>query len=262
MRILTGATECDAVVFDMDGVLIDTRRSFTECVLRPTPHCLRHSPRSQRRLDATHVEELRLCGASTTTATRAAALALEGREATPWRAMDQGVPRASSAEAGPTSVIRRRGEDPWRVMLAIVGPGLPAAIRGSESAGSLRSVPATEGQGSCENEILWCLATELETLGSELGDLHRDRREAAWECASSVPLASQRAADFALESPLPQAAAGRPPRVGRSHEGDPAFVFVGDNLDDLSATRNARNAGLDVGFVGIAPKEAPAPRGF
>ena len=186
MRILTGATECDAVVFDMDGVLIDTRRSFTECVLRTASLCA-IPPGLSAGWDATHVEELRLCGGFNDDCDAAAALALEGREATPGAPWTKVCRELLECGGGPNSVIRRRGEDPGASCWRSSDPSSSGYTRVRERRKSTASLQRKD-RASARTKSPWCLATSSRRLVRTGRSSPGDRREKPpWECASSVP---------------------------------------------------------------------------
>jgi HAD superfamily hydrolase (TIGR01548 family) len=260
MKGRAGLQNFDAVVFDLDGVLIDTSRSFTVGVLRTAALCA-VPPGLGEGWDAAHVEELRLCEGFNDDWDAAAALALVGPAAGPGAGWPVLCRELRQSGGGPRSVIRRTGEQPWRVMRAVVGPVFQRLYAGPE-ARRVYGVPATEARGLYESEVPLIQLHELESLDVPWGVFTgRSPGEAALGLRIlGVRLPRERlicATDSRYRKPRPDgllqlAASLRATRV----------AFVGDNLDDLMAARNARDAGLEVAFLGIAPEGSVRERRF
>jgi HAD superfamily hydrolase (TIGR01548 family) len=250
--------EFDAVVFDMDGVLIDTSRSFTEGVLRTAALCARAQGLGDG-WNATHVEQLRLCGGFNDDWDAATALAIEGPRSTPGAVWSAVCGRLRETGGGPRSVIRRAGEETWRAMRAVVGPVFQRLYAGPR-APEIYGVPAIEGPGLWELETPLIQPEDLQSLETPWGIFTgRSSSEAALGL-KILRLPGARlicATDPRYLKPRPDALVELAGSMKAAR-----IAYVGDNLDDLAAARNAREAGLDVGFIGIAPEGSERERRF
>ncbi|MBI4565561.1 MAG: HAD-IA family hydrolase [Planctomycetes bacterium] len=234
----------DAIVFDVDGVLLDTRRSFTEGVLRAaTPHGLGDG------WTPAHVEALRLCGGFNNDWDAATALALLGPPTGPagWNE----ACRAFRADGGgPRAVMRRTGEESWTRTRAAVVPRFQRLYAGPR-APEVYGVDATEPRGLYESEVALITREELHSLAVPFGIL---TGRTPGEALLALEL-------LRLDLPPDRIVCDseeryRKPRpdgllVLASCLGARRLLYFGDSIDDLQCARNAGAA-----FAGIAPAES------
>lgn len=260
MTAPTAPESFEAVVFDLDGVLIDTERSFTACVLRTAALCAA-APGLGSGWNASHVEELRLCGGFNDDIDASAAIALEGPESPPGPSWSKTCRDLRQSGGGPDSVRRRAGDRAWETMLAAAGPVFQSLYAGPR-APDVYGVPATEPRGLYEEEVALVRGEDLEALGRPWG-IFTGRSPGETVLGLQILEVRPDSARIVCAT-QPKYRKPRPEGLIDLAAGLKAksLLFVGDNLDDLQAARNARAEGLDVGFAGVAAAGSPGALRF
>ena len=114
-------TPFDALLLDMDGVLLDTRLSFTAAVVLSARRCAA-APGLGAGWGGAEVEALRLAGGFNNDWDGAAAVALLGPGSWPGDPWVSLCGELAAEGGGPGAVASRCGEDVWAAMRARVTP--------------------------------------------------------------------------------------------------------------------------------------------
>jgi HAD superfamily hydrolase (TIGR01548 family) len=249
---MTGLGGIRALVLDMDGVLIETRRSFSRGVLLSAAACA-EPPGLRDGWSEREVERLRLCGGFNNDWDAAAALAALGPASAPGGSWEAVCVRLEGLGGGPGAAATLAGEARWKRLRRAVVPLFQRLYAGPRSLEAYGVAP-TEPRGLYEEEEPLVSAEELSALGLPFGIFTgRTRGEAS--------LGLER---LGLDLPEERLVCDTQPRLRKPRPDGllalaaalPAgpLLHVGDGADDLAAARNARAAGLDVSFAGIAPE--------
>lgn len=248
---MTGLRDIRALGLDMDGVLLDTRRSFTRGVLLAAAACA-PPPGLGRGWTERQVERLRLCGGFNNDWDAAAALAALGPASGPDDGWETVCARLEALGGGPAAAAALSGEARWRSLREAVVPLFQRLYAGPRSL-EVYGVAPTEPRGLYEEEEPLVSAEELSAPGLPFGVFTgRTRGEAA--------LGLER---LGFELPEERLVCDTQPRFRKPRPDGllalaaalpaGALLYVGDGADDLACARAAGASGLDVRFAGIAP---------
>ena len=240
-----------ALVFDMDGVLLDTSRSFTRGVLLSAAACA-PPPGLQGDWTEAQVERLRICGGFNNDWDAATALALLGAGTDPGPGWDAVCVEVECRGAGVPAAQEMTGQAKWEEARSAVVPIFQALYAGPKSM-EVYGVEPTCEHGLYEDEIPLVTADEIETAGLPFGIFTgRTRGEVALgldRLGFDVPV-DRLVCDTErrFRKPLPDGLLALANALGGG-----TLLHVGDGVDDQLAAANARLAGLDVRFAGVAP---------
>lgn len=246
-----------AVVFDVDGVLLDTRSSFTACVLRTAHQEAGVGPE----WGETEVEALRLAGGFNNDWDLTAALALLAPLSEPGGAWARLCGDLALRGGGPCAVAARVGDGAWRSMRERV-EGPFQRLYAGRRAREIYGVAPGEGDGLYGLERPLVPEGFFERLGLPFG-LFTGRDAGEWTLASerlglSLPV------DRVVFDAGPRWRKPNPDGLLRLAEvlGTRALVYVGDTVDDQEAAERAAREGLEVAFAGLAPAGSERARRF
>lgn len=250
---------CDALILDMDGVLLDTSRSFSACVLE-TARRLADPPLGEG-WSLRDEEVLRLAGGFNNDVDAAVALALLGPASgpgEPWAAVAE---RLRKRGGGPDAVMVFTGSGAYQAMWARAYP-LFAALYAGPKAKEVYGLEATQQRGLYEEEVPLVTAEELRAAGLPFGVFTGRNPGEARLGLSRLGLAlppERLVADSAprFRKPNPDGVLELARRLGSE-----APLVVGDSVDDQAAALAARRTGLAVRFAGIAPRGSLRERRF
>lgn len=238
-----------ALVFDVDGVLLDTGPSFTACVLQTASQCAEVGLGPG--WTPADVEPLRLAGGFNNDWDAAAALALLGPGLEPGGAWEAACAELASAGGGPDSVAKRVGHAAWNAMRVAVE--LPFQQRyAGRRAHEVYAVPNGEGEGLYLEEAPMILPGFFQGLPLPFA-LFTGRN------AGEVALALER---LGLELPANRVACDEGPEwrkpqpkgllVLAERLGVGTLAYLGDTVDDCLAAERATAAGVKTLFAGVA----------
>jgi HAD superfamily hydrolase (TIGR01549 family) len=244
----------------MDGVLLDTRPSFTAAVAMAAGACA-PPPGLSLGWGEAEVEALRLAGGFNNDWDAAAAVALLGPENGPGAAWEALCARLRAEGGGPAAVMGRCGRDAWERVRGAVAPVFQRLYAGAR-AGEVYGIEPTESGGLYEREVPLVTAEELESTNLPIGILTgRTRGEAGLGLSLlGIQLPEARlVCDTGprFRKPRPD---GLLALAGATSSRRP--LYVGDTVDDMDCAQNARAEGLDVLFAGIAPEGSERERRF
>jgi len=241
----------DAMVFDVDGVLLDATPSFTDCALQTARECA-VPPGLGGGWGASEVETLRLAGGFNNDWEAATALALLGPATgpgEPWRRLCAAL---AEAGGGPKAVVAAMGHEAWDSLLPRVALRFQQLYAGRR-APEVYGVPPgpEEGLFSQERPLVdpqSLGATDL-PFGLFTGRTWGETALGLERLGLSLPR-DRVACDEGprWRKPLPDGLLRLSESLGARR-----LLFVGDTVDDLEAAARARVLGLDVAFAGIAP---------
>jgi HAD superfamily hydrolase (TIGR01548 family) len=249
---MTGLGGIRALVLDMDGVLIETSRSFTRGVLLSAAACA-EPPGLGEGWSEGEVERLRLCGGFNNDWDAAAALAALGPGTGPGKGWEEACLRLEALGGGPDAAAVLAGGARWSRIRRAVVPLFQRLYAGPRSL-EVYGVAPTEPCGLYEEEEPLVSAPELRDAGLPFAVFTgRTRGEALLGLERlGLELPEERLVcdtQPRLRKPLPDGLLA----LAAALPAGP-LLHVGDGADDLAAARNARAAGLDVSFAGIAPE--------
>jgi HAD superfamily phosphatase len=239
----------DALVLDMDGVLLDTRGSFTPCVVETARRCA-GEPLGEG-WSGDDVEALRLAGGFNNDWDAAAALALLGPAAGPgagWRTACSAMHRRGG---GPASVEAYAGGEAWAEVRGRVEP-LFQRLYAGPSARRVYGIEPTEPGGFYEAERPLITEAEVEAAGLPYGVFTgRAPGEAdlGFEMLGFAPAPERVVTDSdpAFRKPRPDGLIRLAAVLGASRP-----LVVGDTVDDMGSVTAARRAGMEAAFAGVA----------
>lgn len=250
----------DGLVFDMDGVLLDTRRSFTAAVLLTGRACA-VEPGLRGEWTEAEVERLRLCGGFNNDWDSAAVLALLGpgcRTRGDWEAR---CAQIEGLGGGPDAVRSLAGDVAWLEVLSRVAPVFQRLYAGPR-ARQVYGLEPSERRGLFELEEPLASPAEMGAPGLPFGVFTGRTRE-------ETELGMER---LGLDLPADRVVFDSAPRYRKPSPdgllelaavlGARRLLHLGDTLDDLRSSVNARREGLDVAFAGIAPTGSDRERRF
>lgn len=257
---MTGRNRFDALLLDMDGVLLDTRPSFTAAVALSARRCAA-APGLGEGWSEAEVEDLRLAGGFNNDWDGAAALALLGPASRPGAAWAALCKELAAAGGGPESVARRCGGDAWAAMRARVTPVFQCIYTGPRAM-EIYGLKPTETKGLYELEAPLVTPSEVAATALPMGVFTGRAREEA-------TLGFER---LGLFLPPERVVCDSSPRFRKPRpDGLMALatavnsrrpLYVGDTVDDMIAVRNAREAGLEASFAGVAVEGSERVRRF
>lgn len=253
-------TRFDALLLDMDGVLLDTRSSFTAAVALSARRCAA-APGLGEGWGEAEVEALRLAGGFNNDWDGATALALLGPASGPGAAWASLCAELAAAGGGPRSVAARCGADTWAATRARVTPVFQCIYAGPRAM-EIYGLEPTEARGLYELEVPLATHAEIAAAGLPIGVFTGRAREEA-------TLGLER---LGLLLPPERVVCDTSPRFRKPRpDGLMALaeavnsrtpLYVGDTVDDMAAAWNAREAGLEVSFAGVAPEGSERARRF
>ena len=254
----------DALLLDMDGVLLDTRPSFTAAVVLSARRCaampgLGASPGQD--WGEAEVEALRLAGGFNNDWDGAAAVALLGPAFGPGAAWASLCEELAAAGGGPRAVASRCGEAAWTAMRARVTPVFQCLYAGPRAL-EIYGLDPTEATGLYALELPLVTPSEIAATGLPTGVFTGRAREEA-------TLGLER---LGLDLPPERVVCDTSPRFRKplpdglvilaAAMGSLRPLYVGDTVDDMAAVRNAREAGLETSFAGVAGEGTERARRF
>lgn len=265
---MTNTHPFDALLLDMDGVLLDTRPSFTAAVVLSARRCAVTPGLNASRGEASaqdwgeaEVEALRLAGGFNNDWDGAAAVALLGPSSGPgpgWAAL---CLELSASGGGPQAVAARCGAEAWEAMRARVTPVFQCLYAGPRAM-EIYGLDPTETVGLYALEVPLVTPFEIDSAGLPVGVFTgRAREEAALGLERlGFPLPPDRV----VCDTSPRFRKPRPDglMVLASALGSRRPLYVGDTVDDMEAARNARAAGLEASFAGVAKRGSERARRF
>ena len=255
---MTGARGFDALILDMDGVLLDTRRSFTLATLLSARACAER-PGLGEEWTTAEVERLRLAGGFNNDWDAAAALCLLGPRSRPGPAWNALCEKLARGGGGPAAVRALAGEEEWARARRKVEPVFQRLYAGPRAFELYGLKPAHE-RGLYEEEAPMATPAELLETGLPFGIFTGRTREEAelglHRLGLALPperLVCDSEPRFRKPGPdgllvLAEALGARRP------------LHVGDTVDDLRSALAARAAGLAVRFAGVAAEGGEAER--
>jgi len=241
----------DALILDMDGVLLDTSGSFPVAVLASArKNAL--EPGLGAGWTEKDLEPLRLAGGFNNDWDAATALALLGPATGPGPGWEALCARLAERGGGPASVRELAGESSWDEVYPRVRRTVQLLYAGPR-AGDLYGLTPTESRGLWEHEVPLIAARELESTGLPFGVLTGRSPEEARLGLFRLGLTldpSLLVADSEprFRKPCPDGVLELAFRMGSVRP-----LVVGDTVDDLRAALSSRARGLDAAFAGIAP---------
>ena len=250
----------DALLLDMDGVLLDTRPSFTAAVCITARRCAA-PPGIGGGWGEPEVEALRLTGGFNNDWDAAAAVALLGPRTGPGAAWSDLCAALASDGGGPAAVARRRGERAWIGARNAVEPIFQRLYAGPKSM-EVYGLQPTEAHGLCELEAPLASAEEIRAPGLPVGIFTGRTREEAGLGLARLGLELPRASVVcdegpSLRKPRPEGLLALASALGARRP-----LYVGDTVDDMGCVRNAAAAGLDARFAGVAAPGSDRARRF
>ncbi len=250
----------DALLLDMDGVLLDTRPSFTAAVCLSAARCA-VPPGLGGEWGEPEVEALRLAGGFNNDWDAAAAVALLGPDTGPGKAWGALCAGLAADGGGPGAVRRRCGDDVWQAARGAVEPVFQRLYAGPRSL-EVYGLEPMEARGLFELEFPLTSAAEIFATGLPVGVFTgRTREESALGLARlglDLPRASVVCDEGPeLRKPRPDGLLSLAAALGSRRP-----LYVGDTVDDLGSARSATAAGLDVSFAGIAAPGSERGRRF
>lgn len=242
----------DALILDMDGVLLDTSRSFPVAVLESAR---RSAPPPGLGTGWTErdTEFLRLAGGFNNDWDAAAALALLGPATGPGPGWEALCARLEESGGGPPSVRGLVGEGPWDEVYPRVQRTFQLLYAGP-LADRLYSLSPTESRGLWESEVPLVTAQELDSAGLPFGVLTGRSPEEARLGLSRLglnlePYRLVADSEPRFRKPSPDGVLELASRIGSIRP-----LVVGDTVDDMGAALASRTRGLGAAFAGIAPE--------
>jgi HAD superfamily hydrolase (TIGR01549 family) len=250
----------DALLLDMDGVLLDTRPSFTAAVVLSARRCA-VGPGLGAGWGEPEVEALRLAAGFNNDWDGAAAVALLGPASGPGAAWSSLCSGLATAGGGPRSVAALCGEDAWTAMRARVTPVFQCIYAGPRAL-EIYGLEPTEPTGLYVLESPLVSPSEIAAMGLPAGVFTGRAREEA-------TLGLER---LGFYLPPERVVCDTSPRFRKPRpDGLVALasamnsrrpLYVGDTVDDMAAAWNAREAGLEVSFAGVAGEGSERARRF
>ncbi len=255
---MTPARGFDALILDMDGVLLDTRRSFTLATLLSARACAQR-PGLGEEWSAAEVERLRLAGGFNNDWDAAAALCLLGPRSRPGPAWNALCEKLSQGGGGPGAVRALAGDGCWERARLEVEPVFQR-LYGGPRAFELYGLEPSEKRGLHEEEAPMVTPAELLEAGLPYGIFTGRTREEAKLGLDRLGLAlpPERLvcdSEPRFRKPRPDGLLALAEALGARRP-----LHVGDTVDDLRSARAAREAGLAVRFAGVAPEGGEAER--
>lgn len=248
----------DALILDMDGVLLDTSRSFTLATLEAARACAK-PPGLDGGWTSEAVERLRLAGGFNNDWDCAAALCLLGPRTSPGGGWDAVCEKLEFMGGGPQAAGAMAGQEAWNQCRAKVAPLFQRLYAGPRAL-RLYGLEPTVDRGLCEEEVPLVSAEELAGVGLPFGVFTGRTREEA-------TLGLER---LGLDLPADRLVCDTEARFRKPNPdgifalagalGAQSPLHVGDTVDDLRAALAAWRAGLDVGFAGVANPDSPSER--
>jgi HAD superfamily hydrolase (TIGR01548 family) len=250
----------DALLLDMDGVLLDTRPSFTAAVFMTAQRCA-VPPGLEGGWGEPELEALRLAGGFNNDWDAAAAVALLGPQTGTGRAWRDLCGLLARDGGGPGSVARRCGERAWAEARGAVEPLFQRLYAGPKSS-EVYGLEPTEERGLYELEVPLASAREILAPGLPIGIFTgRTREEAALGLARlglDLPRASVVCDEGpSLRKPRPEGLLALASALGARRP-----LYVGDTVDDMGCVRNAVADGLEARFAGVAAEDSDRERRF
>ncbi len=240
----------DGLILDMDGVLLDTVPSFTACVVQTARVCS-EPPGLRGDWSEAEVERLRLSGGFNNDWDGAAAMALLGPASGPGDGWARQCAALRASGGGPGAVVSLVGESRWGAMRAKAEPAFQRLYAGPRSLDLYGLVP-TEPAGLCEREGPLATPSDLEEFGLPVGIFTGRTREETQLGMERLGLRLPPGrvvcdTEARFRKPRPDGLLALAEALCARHP-----LYVGDTVDDLAAALNARGAGLDVRFAGVA----------
>lgn len=240
----------DGLILDMDGVLLDTVPSFTACVVQTARACS-EPPGLGGDWSEAEVERLRLSGGFNNDWDGAAAMALLGPASGPGDGWARQCAALRASGGGPGAVVSLVGAGRWDAMRAKAEPAFQRLYAGPRSL-ELYGLAPTEPAGLCERERPLATPSDLSGFGLPVGiftgrtwketELGMERLGLRLPPGRIVCDTEAR-----FRKPRPDGLLALAKALCARHP-----LYVGDTVDDLAAALNARDAGLDVAFAGVA----------
>ncbi|MEW6758738.1 MAG: HAD family hydrolase [Acidobacteriota bacterium] len=242
----------DALILDMDGVLLDTSGSFSVAVLESARRNA-SPPGLGSGWTGRDQEVLRLAGGFNNDWDAAAALALLGPATGPGPGWEALCALLEGRGGGPAAVQERVGEGVWKERRARVKEAFQLLYAGPLAA-DLYGLDPKESRGLWENEVPQVTAQELDSTGLPFGVLTGRSPEEARLGLSLMGLnlePRRLVADSEprFRKPSPDGVLELASRLRSVRP-----LVVGDTVDDLGAALASRARGLDAAFAGIAPE--------
>jgi HAD superfamily hydrolase (TIGR01548 family) len=254
------ATGFDALFLDMDGVLVDTRASFTAAVIMSARRFAR-PPGLAGDWGEAEVEALRLAGGFNNDWDAAAAVALLGPACGPGAQWAEFCSALRADGGGPEAVVIHSGWPAWESVRTAVTPFFQRLYAGPRAREAYGCEP-TEPCGLFEREIPLVRVCEIVSFGLPTGILTgRTRGEAVLGLSRlGIELPSDRVlchTEPRFQKPRPDGLMALAAATGAARP-----LYVGDTVDDLACALNARSQGLAVAFAGVAQEGSERERRF